>query len=66
MNFLSIPLKKSAPVDLSSNFQQLIALQYGAPTANACLGSLGELSSMRTVACVKGDNYNPTVEAIAA
>ncbi|XP_018651223.1 putative programmed cell death 6-interacting protein [Schistosoma mansoni] len=66
MNFLSIPLKKSASVDLSSQFQQLIALQYGALTANACVGSLSELALMRTVACVKGDNYNPTVEAIAS
>ncbi|CAH8501141.1 unnamed protein product [Schistosoma turkestanicum] len=66
MNFLSIPLKKSASLDLFNHFKQLIALQYDADTANACSDALTELACMRNVSCVKGDTYNPTVEAIAA
>ncbi|KAK4471301.1 hypothetical protein MN116_004741 [Schistosoma mekongi] len=66
MNFLSIPTKKSASIDLFNQFKQLITLQYGAETANACNNSLTELASIRNVVCVKGDNYNPTIEGIAA
>ncbi|CAH8536533.1 unnamed protein product [Heterobilharzia americana] len=66
MNFLSIPIKKSSSCDLFNSLKQLITTQYGSNVAESCSHSLGDFATIRNSVCAKGDNYNPTVERIAA